>query len=345
MAEAPFDNLPPPQPASDEWRPRGNGVVVRGALASADVEALVAAPHLGSVWFDRMPAQGAWRLLDRELFARRPDVTLVVCNWSGPRDDFSSLDFLDELPSLRRLSVLGVRVADADALARHPGLVALHLHGRLPSRGALDFLPAHPGLRELGLGGFASAPRGCERIAALSRLELFRATSGFPTLSFLVPLRSLRRVELHLGANHDMESLGRVPGLEHLELVRVRRLADLSGLGRSPSLRSLRLDELRNVTSVAFAAGVATLATLWLVRLKGLRSLDGVAGHPGLEEVALLGERRLPDEELLRLATCPRLERLLGVFPPAVADGIRRALPRCRVGSGGNPMESGRPPL
>jgi hypothetical protein len=108
-------------------------------------------------------------------------------------------------------------------------------------------------------------------------------------------------------------------------------LSDLSGIGKSKSLRKLRLDELRNVTSVSFASSVPTLEFLWMVQLKGLRSLDGVAGHPGLRELALCGERRLPDDEVVRIATCPRLERLHGVFRKPVEDALRRALPTCRV--------------
>jgi hypothetical protein len=117
---------------------------------------------------------------------------------------------------VRDLDVSSVRVKDAGALARHPGLVELDLSGRSSRRFTLNFLTAHPHLLSLGIGGLGFVPRGIERIAMLSDLEWFSAGQGFPTLSFLVPLPKLCTVVLWLAANHDMDSLGRVPSLEEV---------------------------------------------------------------------------------------------------------------------------------
>jgi hypothetical protein len=330
-AQRTVDELLPAQPRSDKWTKRGDGLVVRAPLERADIDVLAEAPNLGVLYFERMPPARTWELLNDALFPARPDVWLMVCNWGPPRDDFASLDFLDLLPKLRAFSVSGVRVKHAGALERHPGLVHLDLGGRFSRRFTLDFLSSHPRLCSLGLGGFGFVPRGTERISTLSELESFGAVQGFPTLSFLVPLRKLRSVTLGLGANHDMESLGRVPNLEEVDLGRVRLLEDLSGLGRCRSLRKLTLGELRNVKTIACVGSIPTLEHLWVVALSSLRNLDGVPGHPNLRKLGLFGHRRIPDAELLRLVSCKRLEALHAVIRPAVADKLREALPACRI--------------
>jgi len=333
QSQAIFDSILPPQPKSDKWKRRGHGLVILKPLEEPDIEVLLDAPNLRTLSVERMPPVRTWELLNDPLFVRRPDILLNIGSMPMSRrnEDFVSLDFLDHLPNVRDLTLGSFRIKDVTGLCRHPGLHDLCLVGRISKRVTLDFLSSHPGLRRLGMDGFGFVPKGLERITQLVELERFYTGLGFPSLSFLVPLPNLREIALALGANHDMDSLGRIESLERLYLVRVRMLSDLSGLGGCRSLKKLKLEDLRNVKGASCAAQIPTLEDLSLTNLKGFVTFDGIAGHPTLRKLVVHSCPRLGDGEWLRLGACPRLEELLGVIPDSVRSRLQAALPACRL--------------
>lgn len=152
-----------------------------------------------------------------------------------------------------------------------------------------------------------------------------------------------------------LEEICSIAGLERLELGWPTLATDLSPLRRLATLRFLSIDSPRHITDVAMLASLPSIQTLMIENAKHLRDIDWLsdahhlrvigiegamdskqtivslaplAGLVGLE--AFLGTSlKLVDDDLMPLATCPRL-RFLGIAKCArkpVFDALRAARP------------------
>jgi hypothetical protein len=245
-----------------------------------------------------------WRLLDEELFARRPDVRLVV------RGSEYDLSFAATLKHVRRFAAHPVwRPKAIESLARIPKLELLSLNSfYLDSFEFLRELSARH-LKTLWLGHTKSAkpslaPLGrftnlrtlyvefqqkdIEVIGELRALEdlTFRSVS-VPNLDFLRPLKRLRSLDLKLGSIGDLSVIAEKESLRYLELWQVKGVKDVEIAARLPRLQYLFLQSLTHVKRLPAFTRSKALRRVHLQNMKALRDVSGLVSAPALEELVL----------------------------------------------------------
>ncbi len=231
-----------------------------------------------------------------------PEMTLRVYSSPAIRD----LEFLRFFPSLRNFA--------ADTLWNLGSLDGLrHLPETLESLGLgatkrpldLQILGRFPGLKALYL---EKQHKGIEVVSQLTSLdELTLRSITLSDLSLLLPLESLRSLDIKLGGTSNLELLPRVGRLRYLELWRIRGLSDLSMVGSLAHLRYLFLQTLPQVTALPDFTPARSLRRIHLETMKGIRDLQPIATAPVLEELVLGEMPQLKPDDLQPLVGHPTL--------------------------------------
>ena len=222
-----------------------------------------------------------------------PEMTLRVYSSAAIRD----LEFLRFFPSLQSFAAdTLVNLASLDGLRHLPeSLRGLGL-GATKRQLDLRILERFPGLKWLFL---EKQHRGIEVLSRFTSLDdlTFRSIT-LPDLSLLVPLESLRSLDIKLGGTNDLALLPDVGRLRYLELWRIRGFSDASMLGRLPHLRHLFLQTLPQVTHLPDFGEARSLRRIELETMKGIRDLGPIATAPVLEELLLDDMPQLEPEDL-----------------------------------------------
>jgi hypothetical protein len=166
-----------------------------------------------------------------------------------------------------------------------------------------------------------------EVISGLTELgELTLRSMTLPDLSLLVPLESLRSLDIKLGGTNDLGLLPRIGRLHYLELWRIRGLSDVSTIGSLPHLRHLFLQTLPHVTALPDFAAARALRRIELETLKGIRDLRPLATAPALEELLLADMPQLEPDDLQPLVGHPTLRAVTAHLGGAKRNAEAKAL-------------------
>jgi hypothetical protein len=250
----------------------------------------------GSLTDDQLGAAGA-------LLAERPDVELYAYGRAS-RD----LDFLGCFPALKRLNLQLWELEDIGGFASIAAGLNKLTFGRTKKSFSLRFLESMGGLEELFLVGHKKDIQVVSGLAPLTDLGLSGIT--LPDLSLLLPLTSLRRFSLLLGATTNLGLLAEIPALEQLMIMRPTGLSDVSVVADCTGLTTLRLDWLRNVTELPSFAPLTRLEEVTLDQMKGIASLESVAAAANLRRLKVVDTPRLTAESFRCLVGHPSLESL-----------------------------------
>jgi hypothetical protein len=236
-----------------------------------------------------------------------PEMTLRVYSSPAIRD----LEFLRFFPSLQHFAADTLwNLASLDGLRHLPETLRSLGLGATKRQLDLRILERFPGLTELYL---EKQHKGIEVLSQLTRLdELTLRSMTLPDLSLLLPLESLRSLDIKLGGTNDLTLLPRVGQLRYLELWRVRGLSDVSPVGSLPHLRHLFLQTLPQVIHLPDFSGARSLRRIELETMKGVRDLRPIAKAPALEELLLHDMPQLQPDDLRPFVGHPTL-RALGV--------------------------------
>jgi internalin A len=261
----------------------------------------------GVVQFNSRLTDGDFAQLG-EWFRSYPETTLRA--YGSYDRSITDLEFLRFFPTLRRFaadalwdsltSLDGVRHLPPDVVELGIGTTKVPLDLAVLARfGDLQWLFLEAQTKHLEvISGFR----------ALYDLTLRSIT--MPDLSLLVPLKTLRSLDVKLGGTRDLALLPRVGELWYLELWMIRGLTDVSAVGRIPSLRSLFLQALRQVEVLSDFSRATSLRRVRLETMKGLRDLSPLATAPALEGVELIDMRHLQPADLAPLAGLPNLKEV-----------------------------------
>lgn len=186
---------------------------------------------------------------------------------------------------------------------------------------ALQVVSRMPALRRLELRSWRLDARHLIYIVRLPNLEalVLRDCAGLDTAA-LRALGALRKLR-------TLHCIGTVPGGADV---------DLSGLMAWPALQELGLQMRPRFDNDALADLQRTkIQRLWLVGTTIEADLAGLAQCPSLRELMLVANRTssLSDEELRRLASVPRLRRLIVRNTDAIGwrDPLQEAMPECTI--------------
>jgi hypothetical protein len=241
-----------------------------------------------------------------EWFRLYPEMTLRA--YGSYDHSITDLEFLRFFPTLRRFGAdaLFDSLRSLDGLRHLPADLEDLAIGETQAKLDLTILSRFGDLTRLFLEGQTKHIDVISSLTSLDDLTLRSIT--MPDLSLLLPLKSLRSLDLKLGGTRDLRLLPRVGALWYLELWMIRGLTDVSAVGGIPSLRSLFLQALRQVVALPDLSQATALRQVRLQTMKGLRDLRPLATAPGLEALELIDMRHLQPEDLGPLVGLPHLK-------------------------------------
>ncbi|HST26526.1 MAG TPA: hypothetical protein VLJ76_11075 [Gaiellaceae bacterium] len=274
----------------------------------------------GIIQFQEPFGDDEYRRLARWL-ENYPEMTLRVFSSPTIRD----LEFLRFFPSLQSFAADTLFYFEsADGLRHLPSTLRGLGLGAMRRPIDLSILERFPELTWLFL---EKHQKGIEALSRLTRLEdLTLRSIKLPDLSLLVPLESLRSLDLKLGGTNDLGLLPEVGQLRYLELWRIRGLSDLSTVGGLPRLRHLFLQALPQVTTLPDFSEASSLRRIHLETMKGIRDLRPIATAPALEELVLGDLPQLQPDDLRPLVGHPTLRAVTAHLGGARKNAEAKAL-------------------
>ena len=237
--------------------------------------------------------------------AQYPEMMLrVYGSYDGSIRD---LEFLRFFPTLRRFDAdaLHSSIRSLDGLRHLPEDTEELAIGATTPRLDLAILRRFRHLTSLWLEGHTKHIEVIGELTELQKLSIRSIT--LPDLSLMLPLHSLRALEIKLGGTPDLRLLPRIGEVRYLELWLIRGLDDIASIGQMGSLRSLFLQALRRVERLPDFSGAPNLRRVHLMQMKGLRDLRPLATAPALEELLLVEMPHLQVDDLRPLQAMPRL--------------------------------------
>ena len=258
----------------------------------------------GVVQFDRLRTDDDFRRLSDWL---RPYPEMMLRTYGSYDGSIRDLEFLRFFPTLRRFDAdaLHSRISSLDGLRHLPEDLEELAIGDTTPRQDLAILGRFRQLRSLWIEGHTKHIDVIAGLTALERLSIRSIT--LPDLTVMLPLRSLKALEIKLGGTTDLRLLPRIGEVRYLELWLIRGLNDVTAIGQMAALRSLFLQALKRVERLPDFSNAPSLRRVHLMQMKGLHDLRPLASAPALEELLLIDMPQLQVEDLAPLVGLPRL--------------------------------------
>jgi hypothetical protein len=296
-------------------------------LTGREVEQLVSDPDIRILQCSSPVGLDTWGLLNRNLFAVRPEIELRIYGFYSLVCDLS---FVRRVPNVRRFSADCLRQATGvEHLAALENLEGLSIG--IYGLDSFDFLALLPsGIKNLSLAATKSKkPRLhiLSRFESLTRLSLEGQQQGIEVLSELkkledVTLRSITTIGLNyistlpqlwsldikLGGIRDLSAIADNENIKYLELWQIRGLSDVGVVSSLGGLQSLFLQSLINVRAIPDLSKLHKLRRLHLENLRGLENVSAIRHAPALEEFVHISAQNVQPEMYKDLMSIPSLK-------------------------------------
>jgi hypothetical protein len=294
-------------------------------LTFREVEQLVSDPAVRTLQCSSPVESGTWDLLNRILFAERPEIVLRVYGFYSSVCDLS---FLSTMKNVRRFSAdCLIAATGIEQIATLENLEELTID--IYGLESFDFLKQVPdGIKSLCLGVTKSKKPRLDllsRFQSLSHLYIEGQQQGIDVLSELMKLEDLAlrsittenldyisklpllwSLDLKLGGIRNLSAIADKESIKYLELWQVRGLADLSVISSLRGLQFLFLQALRNVSRIPDLSKLSKLRRLHLENMKGLQDVSAIAHAPALEEFSHFSAQNIAPQkytDLLKMTT------------------------------------------
>jgi hypothetical protein len=226
-----------------------------------------------------------------------------------PMGKMHSLDFLEDFPGLKALSVTVSDLKSLEPLSHvSDSLESLSVGGWMePSKLSCRPVAECHKLRSLSL---ARLPKDLEAIETLTGLEEL-SLLGFTlkSLDVVQPLKNLERLWIGFGSVPNIEPIGELPKLKALEFERVRKLGDLSPLSSVKTLQFLAAADMKQVERMPDCAQLKALRRVYLDTMNGITDLSGLTKAPNLEDLIVV-ESKIEAGVFDPIAAYPKLKRV-----------------------------------
>lgn len=239
--------------------------------------------------------------------------------------DATGVEHVARIPALESLS-LGVYSLESFDLLRDaaPGLRSLALGQTRSKKPSLEPLARFTELRRLFIEGHR------KDIDVLSRLQLLEDVTlrsvTVPGLEFLRPLTRLWSLDLKLGGIRNLSAISGMASIKDLELWQISGLEDVGVAGELPGLQHLFLQSLRRVAALPDLRAARSLRRVTLETMRGLRDWAPLEHAPALEELLLVDASPLVPEDLVPVLRNPSLKRVSVGFGSDRKNAAARAL-------------------
>jgi hypothetical protein len=268
-----------------------------------------------------------WDLLNRHLFARRPEIQLRVYGFNSLVCDLS---FVGRMKNLRRFAADSLMQATGvEQLAELENLEELSIGiNNLDSFDFLEQLPSE--IKGLSLGATKSRKPQLEmlsRFQSLTRLYLERQQQGIEVLSelnaledltlrsvatkgldYISSLPKLWALEIKQGGITNLSAIAGKKSIKYLELWQIRGLSDIGVVSSLDGLQFLFLQSLINVKAIPDLSRLHNLRKLHLENMKGLKDVGAIRHAPALEGFAHVSAQNIHPEMYRELMSMPSLK-------------------------------------
>ena len=296
-------------------------------LAEREVEQLVSDPDIRTLQCSSPVRLDTWDLLNRNLFARRPEIELRVYGFYSLVCDLS---FVSRVKNVRRFSAdCLMQATGAEHIADLENLEELSIG--IYSLDSFDFLKQLPsGIKNLSLTATKSKKPGLQilsRFQSLTHLYLEGQQQGIEVLSELreledLTLRSITTegldyisalprlwsLDIKLGGISTFSAIANKESIKYLELWQIRGLSDIGFVSSLDGLQFLFLQSLRNVRAIPDLSRLCNLRRLHLENLKGLKDVSAIRRAPALEEFIHISAQNIQPEMYRDLMSMPSLK-------------------------------------
>lgn len=299
-----------------------------GDVTRRQLRRVAADPVVKHLQTSEPATEATWRMIDAEVCAVRPDVTIRVYGHYGTSCDLSLVRWLpnvrrfevdvhraervDELEQLDGLEHLGLAVFEANDLSVlsriTDRLVSLSIGATRSKKPDMASLARFRELRTLHVEGQS---KNIDAIADLTDLEdLTLRSVTTPDLRYLRPLPKLWWLDVKLGGIRSLDGATGKPSIKYLELWQIRKFDHgIEGLSDFPGLQHLFLQSLPLVTRFPDMAGSENLQRIELMNLKGLRDFTTIEWLPRLREFSLMEGAPQQPEDLIPVLRNDSLQR------------------------------------
>jgi len=302
-------------------------------ISSSDIRKVLADKEGKRLQTSQPISEKTWKKLNKEVFAKRPELLLrVCCNWSVRYDlafarlmtnvrhftasalkRVKNLEAIGEIPQLESL---GLGVYELESFEALNGVSAklkkLTLEKTKSKKPDLAPLERFRNLRVLYLEG---QQKNIEVLAELKKLEdvTLRSVSP-PDLEFLSQHQKLWSLDLKLGGIKDLSAIAKFPSLKYLELWQIRGLENLDFISKLSGLQHLFLQSLSRIKSIPDLRACQSLRRMRVQNLRAVQDWSALEHAPALEEFTLSEAEKTSPRELVPLLKNPHLKSACGYF-------------------------------
>ncbi|KOY17467.1 leucine-rich repeat domain-containing protein [Paenibacillus xylanivorans] len=293
-------------------------IELRPEWTRKEVATLVAHPELKIVQYSEhnIPDVNLMQILNEELFANRPDITLRIYGFHSQSGDLSVLKYMNHVEKLVidcNSSVHGIEAVGSlsglkefafdvfeagplEVLELIPAtLQQLRIGKTKTKKTDLSVLSRFTELKTLIVNGHT---RNIETIGTLLSLSSLYI-SGIPLkeLGYLKDLTNLRELHLSFGGAENLDSLAGMESLQLLKLLRVKGLSDLSVLPELKGVRLLGIEDQPHLTSLPSLENLTELQRVFLNNVN-MENIDWAKTSKSLKELALLQMKHITAEDI-----------------------------------------------
>lgn len=283
----------------------GGRIQLKKTWTADDLRNLAAEPELRIVQYSEaeVPGTRMLHLLNEELFAARPDVTLRIYGFHLQSADLS---VLTQLPQVERLSVdCSTRAQGWEHLGSLSKLRELELD--VFDIGSFDALyGVTSDLMQIRLGKTRSKKPDLSVLRRFGRLEKLAIDGHKKGIESIRELHFLQELHVHGIPLEELGFLGELPKLTSLSIGqgKVESLDWLSGL---PGLKKLRIRSAKKLAELNVLADLTKLERFELVDQPLLKTLPDLQNLLALQSVVC---NNVGLEDLDWIVTAPQLKRL-----------------------------------
>tara|TARA_Y100001970_G_C14142377_1_gene807893 strand:+ start:90 stop:1157 length:1068 start_codon:yes stop_codon:yes gene_type:complete len=269
-----------------------DGFVVEDAIFLQDK------PHVNRIQTKKPLSPSTWKLLDRELFSRRPDIWLRVY---GHASDLQFLDYMENLESFS-VDTLYKPVESLQSISSLSRLRALSFHADDICN--FDFLDGLGNrLTSLSIGKTKSKKPKLDFLSGFIRLEDLNIHGHSNGIEVISNLKELKHLSLSGMSINDFDFLSPFDALHSLSIDLIK-CPDYSAL-RNISIKHLSIAEIRNLQDLGFISGIKGIQNLSLSYLNKVTALPPLESHATIRRVGISDMRKLSD--ISSLFECERL--------------------------------------
>lgn len=308
----------------------GGRIQLKKTWTADDLRNLAAEPELRIVQYSEAEVPGArlLHLLNEELFAARPDVTLRIYGFHLQSADLS---VLSKLPQVERLSVdcsthaeglkyigslsklreLELDVFEMDSFDALHGVTSeleqIRLGKTRSKKPDLSVLRRFGRLEKLALSGHKKGVESIRELHSLQELHVH----GIPLeeLGFLSELPKLTSLSIGQGKAERLDWLSGLPGLKKLRILSAKKLTELNVLADLTELERLELVDQPLLKTLPDLQNLQALR-LVVCNNVGLEDLDWVLTATKLDRLAFREVKTLEPDAFERLIAARRLDKL-----------------------------------